>query len=178
MEEDQRRGRPLRSDAFLRKAMETWGGSVYRLALVHTGSRADAEDVYQDVFIRLAQDTTRFHNAEHLKAWLLRVTTNRCHDLARSAKRRPTVGLDELSAEPIQPPDRAPHEHTTDLWEAVETLPESMRPLIHLFYYEGYSGEEIAHLLNLNPSTVRTRLQRARAHLKAALVGGATDDQR
>ena len=66
--------RPLRPDAFIRQAMGAWGGSVWRLALAQTGSKEDAEDVYQDVFLRLAQSATEFSSQEHLKAWLLRVT--------------------------------------------------------------------------------------------------------
>lgn len=64
----------LREDAFLEDAMERYGDAVYRLALCRLGSRADAEDVYQDVFLRLLRDTTAFRDGEHLKAWLLRVT--------------------------------------------------------------------------------------------------------
>lgn len=64
----------MRGDAFLENAMEKHGDAVYRLALCRLGSRADAEDVYQDVFLRLLRDSTEFRDSEHLKAWLLRVT--------------------------------------------------------------------------------------------------------
>lgn len=64
----------MRGDAFLEDAMEKHGDAVYRLALCRLGSRADAEDVYQDVFLRLLRDSTEFRDSEHLKAWLLRVT--------------------------------------------------------------------------------------------------------
>ena len=70
-------------EAFLRQAMADWGDAVYRLALGQTRSRADAEDVYQDVFLRLLDSGTAFESPEHLKAWLLRVTVNRCRDLER-----------------------------------------------------------------------------------------------
>lgn len=68
----------MREDAFLEDAMERYGDAVYRLALCRLGSRADAEDVYQDVFLRLLRDTTAFRDGEHLKAWLLRVTLHCC----------------------------------------------------------------------------------------------------
>ena len=63
-------------EAFLKQAMADWGDAVYRLALGQTRSRADAEDVYQDVFLRLLDSDTAFESPEHLKAWLLRVTVN------------------------------------------------------------------------------------------------------
>ena len=167
--------RPLRPDAFIRQAMGAWGGSVWRLALAQTGSKADAEDVYQDVFLRLAQSATEFSSQEHLKAWLLRVAVNRCHDVARLRSRRPAVPLDSMPFEPSDAGPLSPDE-VRALWEAVGELPESMRVVIHLYYQEGYSGKEIAGLLGLEPSTVRTRLQRARAQLKISL-GGVDYDQ-
>lgn len=167
--------RPLRPDAFIRQAMGAWGGSVWRLALAQTGSKEDAEDVYQDVFLRLAQSATEFSSQEHLKAWLLRVAVNRCHDVARLRSRRPAVPLDSMLFEPSDAGPLSPDE-VRALWEAVGELPESMRVVIHLYYQEGYSGKEIAGLLGLEPSTVRTRLQRARAQLKISL-GGVDYDQ-
>ena len=174
-EKERASGRPLRSDAFIRQAMAAWGGSVWRLALAQTGSKEDAEDVYQDVFLRLAQNTTEFSGQEHLKAWLLRVAVNRCHDVARLRSRRPAVPLDSMPFEPTDAGPLSPDE-VRALWEAVGELPESMRVVIHLYYQEGYSGKEIAGLLGLEPSTVRTRLQRARAQLKISL-GGVDYDQ-
>lgn len=167
--------RPLRPDAFIRQAMGAWGGSVWRLALAQTGSKEDAEDVYQDVFLRLAQSATEFSSQEHLKAWLLRVAVNRCHDVARLRSRRPAVPLDSMPFEPSDAGPLSPDE-VRALWEAVGELPESMRVVIHLYYQEGYSGKEIAGLLGLEPSIVRTRLQRARAQLKISL-GGVDYDQ-
>lgn len=165
----------IRSESFLVQAMDEWGGSVWRLALSLTGSKHDAEDVYQDVFIRLARDQTVFSSKEHLKAWLLRVTTNRCYDFARQRHRHPLANLDDL---PFELAETSPltRDEVRELWEAVEALPENMRAIVHLFYYEGYSGDEIAHIVGIEPSTVRSRLQRARARLKTTL-GGAEHEQ-
>ena len=127
------------------------------------------------MFLRLAQSATEFSSQEHLKAWLLRVAVNRCHDVARLRSRRPAVPLDSMPFEPSDAGPLSPDE-VRALWEAVGELPESMRVVIHLYYQEGYSGKEIAGLLGLEPSTVRTRLQRARAQLKISL-GGVDYDQ-
>ena len=85
--------KPLRSDAFLLEAMDAWGDVVYRVALAQTGSPSDADDVFQDVFMRLLENDTAFESDEHLKAWLLRVTVNRCRDLARLTWNRRTEGF-------------------------------------------------------------------------------------
>ena len=75
--------RPYRSEQFMVHAMDTWGSSVYLVALGQTRSASDAQDVSQDVFLRLLTSDVPFNDEEHEKAWLLRVTVNRCRDGTR-----------------------------------------------------------------------------------------------
>lgn len=158
-------------ESFLRRAMKAHGGAVYRLALCRTQSVPDAEDVYQDVFLRLLGQTAAPEwEAERLKAWLLRTALNRCADLHRLHLRRPVVPLEEAT-EIAQLEEGA-----VELWEAVARLPEKLRMPVHLHYAEGYSTEEIAALLGVPAATVRTRLRRARLKLKD-LLGGSDDEQ-
>ena len=157
---------PLRSDAFLRRAMDAWGDTVYRVALAQTGSPSDADDVYQDVFMRLLEHTAAFESDEHLKAWLLRVTINRCRDIGRSGwKRRNEPLAERHAALAVEAPDLL----ESDIWNAIGALPPDLRAVVHLHYVEGYSTDEAAALVGCRPSTARTRLHRARKHLKAAL---------
>lgn len=160
-------------EAFLKQAMADWGDAVYRLALGQTRSRADAEDVYQDVFLRLLDSGTAFESPDHLKAWLLRVTVNRCRDLARSGWKRRTVALDpEWDA-----PDAAVRDdEDAAVWDAVGQLPEQQRTAVHLHYVEGYSTEEIASALDCRPATARTWLFRARARIRELLEADAAED--
>lgn len=160
----------LRSDEFLSDAMEQHGDAVYRLALCRLDSRADAEDVFQEVFLRLLRDTTNFRDAEHLKAWLLRVTVNCCNDLRRSAWFRRTAPLE--AAPEAAAPMLDGHD---ELWQAVRELPDDLRTAVWLHYVEGYGTDEIAAMTGCRPATVRTRLHRARKRLKLELEG--TDDE-
>ena len=157
----------------LESAMERWGDTVLRLATSRMGSVADAEDVFQTVFMRLLQSRERFTDDEHLKAWLLRVTVNRCRDLARSGWKRRTVALDpEWDA-----PDAAAHDdEDAAVWDAVGQLPEQQRTAVHLHYVEGYSTEEIASALDCRPATARTWLFRARARIRELLEADAAVD--
>jgi len=159
----------------LRDAMNTHGNTVYRLALCRMQSVPDAEDVYQDVFLRLLEQPAECWDAERTRAWLIRTTLNRCADLHRFRLRRPTLPLEEV-------PQLA---GTTDggiagggsaeeLWAAVGGLPVKLRTVIHLHYAEGYSTEEIGAMLRVPAATVRTRLYRARERLKT-LLGGWSD---
>ncbi len=151
-------------------AMRLHGGAVYRLALCRTQNTADAEDVYQDVFLRLFEQETAHWDSERTRAWLLRATVNRCTDIHRFRLRRPVLALEDIPelARPVD--DRA-----GELWDTVARLPEKLRTVVHLHYAEGYSTEEIAALLGVPAATVRTRLHRARLKLKD-LLGGNEDE--
>lgn len=159
------------TEILLRNAMEHHGAAVYRLALCRMQSVQDAEDVYQDVFLRLLDQDSTHWDGDHLRAWLLRCTVNRCHDLHRFRLRRPVLALADLP-ETAAEPDSG----TAELWDAVARLPEKLRIPIHLYYAEGYSTEEIAGLLDIPAATVRTRLRRARLKLKD-MLGGCDDEQ-
>lgn len=154
----------------LSNAMKAYGDTVYRLALCRLQNASDAEDVYQDVFLRLLEQRTGGWDGEHLKAWLIRSALNRCADLGRSRRRRgELLPLDKVPdlAHPVD-------EAAAELWDAVGRLPEKLRTAVHLFYGEGYESGEIGALLGVPAATVRSRLRRARAELRN-LLGGFDD---
>ena len=91
------------AEILLRNAMEHHGAAVYRLALCRMQSVQDAEDVYQDVFLRLLGQEASAWDGEHLRAWLLRCTVNRCHDLHRFRLRRPVLALADLPETAAEP---------------------------------------------------------------------------
>ena len=155
----------------LRNAMTAHGDTVYRLALCRLQNTADAEDVYQDVFLRLLEQKAAGWDSEHLKAWLIRAALNRCADLGRLRKRRGTLSLDEVP-ETARPAD----EEAAELWDAVARLPEKLRTAVHLFYGEGYESGEIGALLGVPAATVRSRLCRARTELRT-MLGGFDDGE-
>lgn len=155
----------------LSNAMKTYGDTVYRLALCRLQNAADAEDVYQDVFLRLLEQRADRWDGEHLKAWLIRTALNRCADLGRLRQRRGTLSLEEVP-DLARPVDEA----AAELWDAVARLPEKLRVAVHLFYGEGYESGEIGALLGVPAATVRSRLRRARAELRD-LLGGFDDEE-
>ena len=136
--------------------------AVYRLAYARTGSRADAEDVMQEVFLRLVKAGPDFDSEEHAKAWLLRVASNCANDLFRLPWRRREEPLDENLSAPERPEEGS-------VTQAVLSLPARYRIPIHLYYYEGYSVAEIARTLGRSEGTVKSRLFRARDLLRNQL---------
>ena len=159
----------LRSDEFMHRALRDWEDMVYRLALSQTRAPADAGDVCQEVFISLLKDVTAFQDDEHLKAWLIRVTVNRCNQLHRSLARRRTQPLPDDEALLPQSPAASEELMANELWRTLERLPPKHRAAVHLHYVEGYSTEEIAEIMHCRPATVRSRLHRARAQLRTLL---------
>lgn len=157
----------------LRDAMRVHGDTVYRLALCRTQSVPDAEDVYQDVFLRLLEQDAEGWDAEHMKAWLIRTTLNRCADAYRFRLRHPVLPLEAVPglAVPAEEEGISP----VELWAAVARLPEKLRTVVHLHYAEGYSTGELAAMLDIPAATVRTRLYRAREGLRK-LLGGFDDE--
>ena len=133
---------------------------VYRLALSFTGSPADAEDVTQTVFLKLMEHQPNL-TPDKERSWLFQVTANECRSLHRRLRRRSTVSLDEALAV-------AAPEHR-QLLEEVMKLGSKDRAVLYLFYYEGFSTEEIGQMLRISQSAVTTRLHRARKNLKATL---------
>ena len=140
-----------------------YGDDVFRLSYSYLGSRADAEDVCQSVFLRLAERGTVLLPGRE-KSWLLTCTANLCRSQLRSFWRRNVGELDESLPFP-EGPDRA-------LWDAVMALPSKYRAVVHLYYWEGYDQGEIGEILRISRTAVQTRMARARAMLKKELSDG------
>ena len=162
----------LRSEAFMEHAIERHRGAVLRLALARTRNAADAQDVAQDVFIKLLRSATRFHDDDHLRAWLLRATHDSCVDLHRQAWRRRVETREDMAVVA----DRETWDPTIEevvshpVWTAMERLPDKLRCALHLHYVEEYGIAEVADILGCTEAAARTRLHRGRKKLTAELA--------
>lgn len=150
---------PEETDSLIARNAE----AVYRLAYARLGNRADADDIFQQVFLRYLKRRPHFANAEHERAWFLRVCANCTKSWWNSAYRRHNSALGTDIA--YEPPEYS------DLLSYLNRLPQNYRTLIHLFYYEDMTTAEIANLLGRKESTVRMQLTRARRRLKEILKG-------
>lgn len=151
-------------------ALEEHGDTVYRICLVYLKNKADAEDVFQTVFLKLCEAKPSFHDAGHCRAWLITVARNECKNTLRSFWRRRVTCVEEIIL---------PVEDGTDrqVVRAVLALPVKYRDVVYLFYYEGYKIGELAAMLGLKEPTVKTRLRRGRQLLKTTLTEGALFDE-
>ncbi len=147
---------------------ESFGTDVLRIAYFYLGNREQAEDVAQDVFVKLLTSSPNLESGKE-KAWLLKVTLNRCRDLWRSAwVKRVVLGHPGLESFPDEDQIGRSSENS-DLLSAVHALPPDFREVILLHYYQGYDIQEIAAMTGVAEGTVSSRLSRARSRLAKLL---------
>ncbi len=146
--------------------------SLFAAAFNICQNAQDAEDVIQDTFVQYYTTKKEFENEQHIRAWLIRVAINKAKNVSRTFWRRNRVSIaDYMETQAFESPE------SEDLFETVMQLPEKYRIVIHLYYYEDYSVSEIAKILKLSQSNVKTRLMRGRAMLKELLKGAWDDDK-
>ena len=148
-------------DNFIQEAVEKYSDMVIRIAFQNLKNMPDAEDVAQEVFIKLMK-LPAYNSNEHLKAWIIRVTINQCKDLKKSFWNRKTQALIDQ--------DQLFTEEQKGVMEELWKLPENYRNTVYLYYYEEYTIPEIANLLNKKVNTVSSWLRRAKIKLRDILM--------
>ena len=145
--------------------LNEYSDMVYKIAYSQTKSQHHAEDVFQEVFLRLIKKKPSFQNKEHLKAWLIRVTINCSKSIFLSFhfKKRAELNNDIIDSKILL--------EKSELYYAVMDLSSKYKSVLYLFYYEGYSIKEIADILGKKEATIKTNLHRGRKLLKINLEG-------
>lgn len=159
----------LSFDAVLEKYADTVAG----VCVMRLQNRADAEDCFQNTFIKLFQKSPDFKSETHLKAWLIRVAVNECHNWL--LKNRRFLPLDSTAGNLQSRDNETWHDNERDAsWALMRTQPK-YREVLYLYYCEEYKVNEIAEILGKNPNTVKTLLKRGREQLKKMYGGGADE---
>ncbi len=148
------------------EVLSRYSDMVYRLAYARTKNRQDAEDITQEVFLKYMRSEKSFADEEHRKAWLLRVTANTSKSILTSAWAKHYARMEELPEESCQ------IEEKSEVFYAVQKLPEKYRIVIQLYYYEELSVQEISEILSKKESTVKSLLRRGRERVKNLLEEG------
>ena len=141
---------------------------IYRIALTKTKSSHDADDIFQEVFLKLVMNEKPFESEEHRKAWLIRVTVNCCNSHFVAPWRKNVDSMEDVMLEQL--PDESEvfwrESGSPDVYAQVMKLPEQMREVVLLFYYEDMSIREIAEAVGTSEVNVKKRLSRAREKLR------------
>ena len=149
------------TENFIQNVIEEYSDMLLRVSYTYLKNLSDAEDITQEVFVKLLEKQQTFESNEHEKAWLIRVAINLSKDKLKSSWFKKTTVLNQdfigITKE------------DNEIIETVLTLPLKYRSIILLFYYEDYSISQISKIVNLKESTVGSQLSRARKLLKTKL---------
>lgn len=146
--------------------VEEHGDMVYRIAMAQVKNSADADDIYQEVFISLIKNIDSIENEKHLKYWLIRTTLNKCKNFFKlywNKKVDKTNTFDYNQSYEFE---------LNEIRELVKSLPSKYKDVVFLHYYEGYNVREIGEILKIKEGTVKSRLFKARNLLKTEIIKG------
>ena len=145
---------------------------IYRIALTKTQSSHDADDIFQDVFLKLCLNEKPFESEEHRKAWLIKVTINCCNSHFTAPWRKNVDTLEDaiISQIPDESTEVCDLGDGPDVYSQVLKLPQNMREVVLLYYYEEMSIREISQILQTSEVNIKKRLSRARQKLKLELA--------
>ena len=155
----------MRSGSEITSAVEKYADMVRKISLCHLKNEDEAEDIFQDVFLKYMLCEKEFESEEHEKAWIIRVTINKCRDSFRNHFKKNTISIDTLINETASGSDM----DTRDVISAVLHLPAKYRDVVYLHYYEGYTAAEIGQILSKKENTVYSLISRAKGLLKTEL---------
>lgn len=158
----------MHTDDEIERIVETYSHTLLRLIMHHVHDLDAAQDIVQDVFIAYMKQDRAFHDREHEKAWLLRVAINRCKNYRKHWWQSKRSTWEDTSGE-----ERQSQFYVLD---EVKKLSFHQRNAIYLFYYEGMSIQQIAHLFLVKEGTVGSWLHRGKAKLKEQLKGVWDDE--
>lgn len=152
--------------------MERHGDAVWRVCVLYFRAHTDAQDAFQDAFLKYAlADRVAFNDDEHRKAWLIRVAANICKDMLKAAGRR-VVPLDataEAACALSSDPATQPASFSSEVVDAMRSLDDPPRTPLYLSLYEGYTAPEIAQMVDAPVNTVYSWLARGKKLLQEVL---------
>lgn len=151
----------------IREAVIKYSDMLYKICIVILCNEQDVQDAIQDTFCRYLEKKPDFRDEDHEKAWLIKVATNICRDMIRFRIRHPKVCIDEVEHMLVASEQR-------EILRELLELPIKQKTVIYLYYVEGYHIKEIADILGITESAVKTRLLRGRKQMRdmVSIEGG------
>ena len=153
----------------LESVIDRYSDMLYKICFLILKNEQDTRDVLQETFLIYYTKKPKFESEEHKKAWLIKVSQNKCKDFLRFHKRHAAIPLDEME-ETLVITDGL-NGSDKEILSLVWDLDYKLKSVVILFYIEGYSIKEVASILKTSPSAVKKRLQRAREKLSLEYKG-------
>ena len=164
---------PAENDFYLKNTeyiIDRFGNMLFRICFVMLGNSFDAEDAVQESFIKYIKCSKSFESEEHIKAWLIRVATNKSRDILRFRFKHTELNIDDLKEQSVEEEDGR-------VISALYALPEKLKIVLYLYYVEEYKVEEIARIIGKTPSAVKMRLKKGREELKKEYLKEVNDEK-
>ena len=160
--------------------MRQYGNDVLRTAYMYVKDIHTAEDIFQEVFIKVNQKLSTFEGNSSIKTWIIRITINTCKDYLKSAYNRRVVPMMEYQEDAIVSDsdyDEVERQDTKELIKkSVLSLPAKYKDVVLCVYFQEMTITEAAQALNIAEGTAKSRLARARLKLKSILEGRISDE--
>lgn len=152
--------------------IKRYGKRLYGLCMTLCADRHEADDLYQDTWVKVIRSIEQFDQSKDFEPWLTRLCVNTYRDKLRRLSRSPFLNFSSNEAKDtvfatVPAPERKDY---TDLYAAIDRLPEKLRLAIILFYFEDMDISKTAETLRIPPGTVKSRLNKARKLLKEVLT--------
>ena len=157
-------------NADLEAAINKYSDMLYKICFVILKNEHDTKDVLQDTFLIYYTKKPEFESEDHRKAWLIRVSQNKCREFLRFHKRHASISLDKIDESEII--TNGLNDYEKELLSMIWNMSLKLKSVVILHYIEGYSVDETADILKISSSAVKKRLQRAREQLKTDYEGG------
>ena len=150
--------------------VSTFSGAVFRTAICYTKNKADADDIMQEVFLKLYTEDTYFENDTHAKAWLIKVTANMCRNMLKNPWKKLIKPIEAAENMPAE------SERKSGLVDIIMKMKSKNRIVLYMHYFEGYTTREIAEILGIKENAVTSQLYRGRKQLKDLLLKEGYDE--
>ncbi len=172
---------PEKSAYDIESLIRQYGNDVLRTAYLYVKDLHTAEDIFQDVFIKVNQKLNTFEGNSSIKTWIIRITINTCKDFLKSAWNKRVVPMMEYQEDAIVSDSDYEEVETKDTREMIKktvlSLPPKYKDIIICVYYQDMTITEAAQALRIAEGTAKSRLSRARQKLKSVLEGRISDEQ-
>lgn len=164
-------------DEILEQLMEDYGNDVLRIAYLYLKDKYMAEDAFQEVFVKVYKNYSKFKNKSSIKTWIMSITMNTCRDMLKTSWLKKVFMLKDIEDTSLKDTYKNVDDEVAEklqyeeLLKEVMNLPIKYREIVILHYYEGLSTVDISTALKMPEGTVRSRLFRARTMLKSNMEG-------
>ena len=154
------------ADEDIEQTIIEYSDLLYKICFLILKDDSDVQDVLQETFIKYMTKSPDFESEDHKKAWLIKISQNKCKEFLRFHKRHATVPLEEVE-ESFSVTDGMDTD-TSNILSLIWNLKYKLKSVVILYYIEGYKVNEVARILGISESAVKKRLERARKELRIA----------